>query len=506
VPAGVVFIGLDAAEATLVDRWAAEGVLPTFARLRREGVEADLANCLETLPGGIWPEIVTGRSVGRLGQFFHPRQLHTGEARLRTLEPDEIDSSLFWWTWASDAGRRVAAVQQVQTVVRPGLNGIQLCEWGLHDRQFAIASDPPELLEELRARHGDHPVASCDAHGETTAGYEALLDGLVEGVRRTTGLLSDLLAREEWDAFAATFGETHCVGHQFWHFFDPGHPNHETAAPVRLRDAIRSVYAEVDAGVGRLVDEAGPDATVVVVASHGIGPYVGGYQLLPEVLVRLGYGSGSGAAAHVRTRLPRPVRTVLRTAAGPFRAKLQARAGSLDAPLESPGTRAVALPNNRCGAIRLNVRGREPYGAIEPGAEAQACLEELRRELLALEHAETGERIVVRVTTAEETFGPGHHPDVPDLLVVFRDDLGPLEACRSPRVGLVRRPNYNPRIPRSGDHTTHSRLWAVGPGIEPGRLAGGNALDVAPTLLDLLGVPLPDDLDGRPLLRTRARA
>jgi predicted AlkP superfamily phosphohydrolase/phosphomutase len=501
-----VVIGLDAAEASLLDRWADEGRLPTFARLRSEAVRADLGNCLETLPGGIWPELVTGRSAGRLGQYFHPRQLHTGEARLRPLEPDEIDPSLTWWAAASAAGRRVAAVQQVQTVPQRGLNGLQLCEWGLHDRQFAIAGEPPGLLEEIRARHGDHPVRSCDEHGETAAGYEALLDALLDGARRTTGLFSDLLGREEWDAFACTFGETHCVGHQFWHFFDPGHPNHDPDAPARLRDAISAVYAAVDAGIGRLLDEAGPDATVLVVASHGIGPYVGGYQLLPDVLVRLGYGSGSGAAADVRTRLPRPVRTVLRTAAGPFRARLQARAGSLDHPLESPATRAVALPNNRCGAIRLNLRGREPFGAVEPGAEADACLEELRRELSALEHPETGERIVVRVETAEEAFGPERHPDVPDLVVLFRDDLGPLEACRSERVGVVARPNYNPRIPRSGDHTAHSRLWAIGPGLEPGTIDGANVLDVAPTLLELLGVPLPDGLDGRPLLPARVRA
>ena len=39
--------------------------------------------------------------------------------------------------------------------------------------------------------------------------------------------------------------------------------------------------------------------------------------------------------------------------------------------------------NNRCAAIRLNVRGREPYGCVEPGAEADALVEELRGELLA---------------------------------------------------------------------------------------------------------------------------
>ena len=304
MPARVLFIALDAAEATLFERWADEGHLPTFARLRREGAWARLGNSLETLPGGIWPELVSGRSVGRLGHFYHPRQIHTGETTPRRLDPEDVDSSLYWWTTASDAGRRVAAIQQVQTILRPDLNGIQLLEWGLHDRTFVMESDPPELLEEVLERFGEYPFYSCDDHGETRAGYDKLLDDLVTGTRLTTSLMVDLVGREDWDAFAGVFGETHCVGHQFWHFMDPGHPNHDPNAPEHLQNAIRTVYAEVDAGIAAIMEAAGPDATTLVVATHGVGLYIGGYQLLPEVLVRLGYGSGSGTAAQIRGRLP----------------------------------------------------------------------------------------------------------------------------------------------------------------------------------------------------------
>lgn len=128
MPARVLFIGLDAAEATLLERWADEGLLPAFARLRQEGVQARLGNSLETLPGAIWPELVSGRSCGRTALYFHPRQLHTGEAGLRRVEPEEVDTSQYWWVTAGEAGRRVAALQQVQTVPHPGLNGIQLFE------------------------------------------------------------------------------------------------------------------------------------------------------------------------------------------------------------------------------------------------------------------------------------------------------------------------------------------------------------------------------------------
>ena len=123
----------------------------------------------------------------------------------------------------------------------------------------------------------------------------------------------------------------------------------------------------------------------------------------------------------------------------------------------------------------------------------------LKRSLLALRHPQLDVPIVEQVVTAEEAFGADHHPDVPDLMVVFRDDLGVLESCQSEEVGLIDVPRYQPTLPRSGDHTTQSRFWAQGPGIVPSNNgARANVLDVGPTVLALLGVPA-DDLEGRPI-------
>jgi predicted AlkP superfamily phosphohydrolase/phosphomutase len=179
-----------------------------------------------------------------------------------------------------------------------------------------------------------------------------------------------------------------------------------------------------------------------------------------------------------------------------------AAAGCLVDPFESPQTRAAFVNNNRCGAIRLNLKGREPHGSVEPGADAAALIERLKQELLALHDPVSGEPIVARVFTADEAFGASRHPDLPDLICVFRTDLGMLERCVSPSLaGEVHVPAHHPHAPRSGDHTTHSRLWASGPSLRPAQVGGpANVLDIAPTVLAALGVALPGGLDGRPLV------
>ena len=274
-------------------------------RARGAGEPIRLGNSLETLPGAVWPEIVNGISGGRQARFYHSRKLHTGEAGFRRIEADEVNPAESYWAIAAAHGRRVAAFDQPQSVPVQGLNGCQLMEWGVHDRSFGTVSEPPELLAEIEQRFGKYPVDNCDeAHGGSDDGYLRLLDDLMRGVALKEELYLDQLGRESWDLFACGFCETHCSGHQFWHFHDPNDRAHDPRAHPRLLGAGQEVYERVDAAIGKLVEAAGPDANILVFASHGMGLYIGGYQMLPEILNRLGYGSGSSAAASVRSRIP----------------------------------------------------------------------------------------------------------------------------------------------------------------------------------------------------------
>ena len=96
------------------------------------------------------------------------------------------------------------------------------------------------------------------------------------------------------------------------------------------------------------------------------------------------------AARRYVTYLPRPVKAVIKRAVR--HAALQApvaAAGCLVDPFDSPRTRAAFVYNNRCGAIRLNLRGREPHGAVAQD-DAPRVLAQLARELRALRDPASG--------------------------------------------------------------------------------------------------------------------
>lgn len=510
--ARLLVIGLDAAEPTLIEHWAARGDLPHIRAVIARAGRFRLDNSLRTLPGAIWPELQTGVSCGRVAHYYHPGQIHTGEVERRPLDAADVDASRYYWARAAAAGLKVASLDMPQTVEAPGMDGgsLQLFEWGLHDRNFTIASAPGRFLDHVRRHYGDHPIGCCDTHGRSHAGYESLYGGLKKGAALKTALLEETLKSDRWDLFTCCFGETHCVGHQFWHFRDESHPWHEPDAPAPFKGAMLEIYQAVDAGIGKLIAAAGPEAQIMLVASHGMGPYTGGPNLLDELLARMGLAgsaeeSGWTRAARALQRnqsLPADlVRKVLRPVLGKrLLHGAQAKFGGLHAPLTNPAVRATSVPNNRCGAIRLNMKGREPFGQVVPGNEAAAILEDIRQALAELRDAVRDEFIVETSYTAREVFGDGHHPDVPDLMVVFRDDLGVLDACVSPRYGRIDVPVYRRILPRSGDHTVNSRLWMAGPGIAQSGEGAGNVLDLAPSVLARLGIGARGGMDGRPLL------
>jgi predicted AlkP superfamily phosphohydrolase/phosphomutase len=427
-----------------------------------------------------------------------------------------------WWQIAQAAGCRTLAVDVPQTVPRKDSGGVQICDWATHDRAWAPASEPPGALAEAMALVGGDPIGDCDGRvrGKPVAAYEGLRLALVDRVQRRTRLVETLVAREPWDVAYVVYAETHCAGHQFWGFRDPTTAPYLREGSDALRHAVDEVYREVDRGIGRLIAAAGPAVDVIVIASHGMAKYVGGYQLLPEVLGRLGLRPRPGRArSGLGRRAPRRLRALAgRIVATEARERILASLGERpEHDLQRPVTLATVMPNNRCGAIRLNLRGREPHGSVEPGAEAAALVELLRNELYALTDPRTGQPIVTSVDTPADSGRAHLHPDLPDITVDFRTDLGPLESCTSPRIGTVEAPLWRRTsrsdwplgMGRTGDHTpSASRAWVRAHGVEPtASVDPPSVIDLAPTALALLGVPVPGSMEGRTqLVRVTRRA
>src|SRR4030095_404601 len=414
----LVLIGIDAASSALVREWAAAGDLPTIAGLLRSGFSATIATPLGVWEGGIWPTFLTSTSPAGHGMFSHLK-LKPGTYDLEVgMYANRLPVPPFW-THLSVAGKRVAVIDAPFARPVRRLNGIQVTNWGAHDPWcWQRSSWPPRLIGELVRRFGSHAVDTCDAEGRSLEDYAYLRARLIAGVEKKTALLRHCLARERWDFFFGVFSESHCAGHQFWHLMDPRHPQHDRTASEKLRSTIRDVYRAFDAGVGEILGDVAPGTHVLLMLSHGMGPYYAGSHLLDLVIERLGVNGicsaapasraeGSTTSVSTTGRLLWTLRYLL-----PYKLRLElgSRLPTPVVPLRrwpsrrdsNPWCRmrAFAVPsNNMTGAIRINLKGREPEGLVEPGVEYEGLRPEIIDALLALENTETG-RCAIQVLAA----------------------------------------------------------------------------------------------------------
>ena len=161
-----------------------------------------------------------------------------------------------------------------------------------------------------------------------------------------------------------------------------------------------------------------------------------------------------------------------------------------------PAMRAFALPSFSEGYVRINLRGREAAGLVAPD-EYEAVCNEVTAHIRALTNARTGKPLAKEVVRVRQS-AFDRDPKLPDadLIISWHDE--PADVVESPSFGRIGPVPYG----RTGSHVNRGFVLAEGPGIEPGStLPEGRVIDVAPTLLSLLGAPVPEYMEGKPLLR-----
>jgi predicted AlkP superfamily phosphohydrolase/phosphomutase len=516
--ARVLLLAIDAGSRPLLEAWAAEGVLPTLRALMARGVVGATESVEGFFVGSTWPSFATGASPAEHG-IHSLVQLRPGTYQLERSLASGLVAVEPFWSHLARAGRRVAILDVPLSVVSPGLNGIQMVEWGSHDAVGGFRTWPPDLARDVVARFGAHPLTgSCDADHRSAEDHVALARRLVAGVRAKAALTRHYLARGDWDLFVQVFTEGHCAGHQCWHLHDPAHPGWDATAAAVAGDPIRDVYAAIDAAIGDVLGDVGRETLVVVLASHGMSHRVGAQFLLRDVLARLGVAAPPPPPVVERRGLlwavaaggwactPEPVRRVVRTARERAHRRAEARRWPRPLPAEVSAGRCFVVDNGLVvGGVRLNLAGREPDGRLDPAAAPGFCAQ-LARDLLDVEDADGG-AAVQRVMATDELYRGARRRYLPDLLVEWSQGRplgsatvgggrGATVRLRSSRIGTVEGTN---RYCRSGDHRRGGLFVAVGPDLAPGRVAGTvSIMDFAPTLAGRLGVELPPAA-GRPI-------
>jgi predicted AlkP superfamily phosphohydrolase/phosphomutase len=499
----LVLFALDAAEPGLMARWIDEGCMPTLGALRQRGGWGTTTGPEMIMEHGLWVSLLSGVSRAQHG-YFAFRQLTPGTYDLRQVTPRMLDVEPFWASLRG-RGHKVAIIDAPDSFPVAGLEGIQVSQWATHHNwdpnhpDLQPSAEPAGLMDEVRRVFGPQ-MTIIENNQATVDEMLAIYHRVLERVAKKGQLCRHLLARDRYDLIVVGLSETHPATHQFWRFRPGAPPVDGVAADHPLTTAMRDVYQAVDREVGLILEHLPPEANVVLVSSLGMDDYYPTTGLTEAFCRRLGYQATPAASTPTRDPLtmlrrivPEPVRRALsRRLDRATRERLlaaQFRTGT-----DWGRTTAFAIPALFSGFIRVNLRGREPAGIVEPGAEYQRLLDRLVVDLEHLVDAETGRPAVKEVRRTTAIFGGDVAASLPDLFVEWQPGRF-MTRVLHPRAELTQQRGD---FFRASDHTRRGLVAVAGPSFPMrGDLGDVQVLDLAPTFLSLLGEPIPERMSGK---------
>jgi len=453
----LLVIGLDCAAPELVfEKFRDE--LPNIRKLLEHGVYARMRSCDPPITIPAWMVMMTGKNPGRLGLYgFRHRKGHSYTegwiANSLSVKEEKI------WDTLARYGMKVCVVGVPPSYPPTPVNGELISCFITPDanREYTY---PPELKKEVEGLIGPYPF---DVEFRTDQ-RDGLLKDLHDMTEKHFRVIEHLLTTRQWDFFMFVEIGLDRIHHAFWKFFDKDHPKYVPGNPYE--NAVLNYYRKLDEHIGRLLKLIPSDTVVVVVSDHGAKGMRGAF-CINEWLIQEGYLALKDKPSEIV---------------------------DLDkANVDWSRTKAWGW-GGYYARVFFNVKGREPQGVIDP-----KHFEE-EREKLAKKLAEirdpAGRKMETRVYKPEDLY-PVSIGDRPDLMVYF-DDLFWRSAGTLGHGEL-----YLPENDTGPDDAVHAQFGMFilrDQLLRPtGRISDINILDIAPSLLDRMGISVPSSMEGKPL-------
>lgn len=490
----VILFGLDGTSFNIIQPWVQKGYLPTFARLLKEGVSGVLKSTYPPVTVPAWAAMLTGKNPGRLGYHdFSERKngsYHFGAVNLRW---DEINPV---WKVVNDLSKRVCVFNVPTTPIpRYFLNGIFVAgpgplEIGLKSR-YAFPERINKLFKDLRYREAMSLPMNLS--------IPQILENLQKKAELQCQLAVQLLKEETWDLFIFCLFVTDLAEHLCLE----GRDQEDNSS------ALLKIYQIADRWLGEVLNHIPEECNLMIVSDHGqtasrgivdLNTLLAENGFLVTKVARRRWISRSDIYRSLSRWDMYPFYKWLSSIKvlsfiDEFMKKIIPWERDLHQETDWSRTQAYSISN---GGIFINLAGREPKGVVRP-AEYDHLREKLISSLRILRDPETGEQIVLQALPREEVYYGEFLGKMPDIVVEWKDGYSNLVSEGIPRRQMISKSDHRFQ---GGVHTRDGIFIAWGPDIAKGKELNPMWIaSVAPTLLYLLGLPIPSDLDGRVLIQ-----
>ena len=502
----VLIIGLDGATFDLIKPWVEKGELPTFKNLMKEGVHGDLNSTIPPLTPPAWTSLVTGKNPGKHNIFDFFKLNKNNYDRSIVTSMDKKSNSL--WNILNNHNIKTGVLNLPFTYPPEKVNGFIVCG----SESISIKSDftyPKELKKEL-LRKIEKYRQGLNWDYINKEDYDNFIKDLNIVTEKLEETSTYLIKKYNPEFFMVVFDDLDRLQHFFWRHMDEKHPMHNKEKSEKYKDTILNYYKKLDSVTNNLIKLTDENTLVMILSDHGFGPiykevYINYYlknldllrikkekKLQKSLLKKIGITKENLIHLSNSYKLNRLIKNI------PYQLKvfLNSNINSSkmnDSSIDWSKTKAYFFSHSGRG-IMINLKNRQINGIVNQGREYDAIRDLIINKLKKIKDDSTGRRLIKRIFKREEIYKGSYVKNSPDLVIEMEEGYIAQE-------GLEKEPIMTSRqgsAYKSADHKINGIFMAKGPNIIKNKeIKNADILDVTPTLLYLLDIQIPEDIDGK---------
>jgi predicted AlkP superfamily phosphohydrolase/phosphomutase len=448
----IVILGLDCAPAEIVFDRKAE--FPNLRKFQENGLHGTMRSSDPPITIPAWMVMCTGLDAARLGVYgFRHRTDYSYDRMWTATSKSFKDKKL--WDYVGAAGGQSVLVSVPPSYPPYPVQG-NLISCFITPGPENPYTYPPELKAEIESKFGPYIFDAVFRSDDR----DLILKKTYEMTEKRFQVMNHLMATKPWDLFMFVEIGVDRMHHTFWKYFDKQHHLYEPGN--KYENAIIDYYKFLDGKIGELLSRAGDETLVLAISDHGAkrmkGAFCINHWLIEQGLLTM-------------KEIPAKPITIEKL------------------PVDWSRTKAWGW-GGYYARIFLNVEGREPAGII-PAEDYERFRDDLAERIKAVK-GPNGETWNTRVIKPQEEWEE-LNGDYPDLMVYF-DDLFWRSAGTLGHKGLYLAENDTG--PDDAVHAQHGMYILYDPQHPAGKRRDIDILDVAPTVLDRLGLPVPKEMKG----------
>ena len=508
----ILIITLDGGTLDLIQPLVELGYMPTIKRLLETGSSGILNSTIPPVSAPAWASFMTGKNPGKHGVFSF-RTYEPGTNGDYFVNSQSIRAKTIWEI-LSEKGKKVVVINLPMTYPPYPVNGIMISGFDTPSLKSQFTY-PEQLKQEILSLYPDFELVP-DMSALHDFNQFIIWNSMM--MKNLTGMALHFMKKTPWDIFMINFQNTDWIQHLLWENLTKelnGKPFES-----KNNNAI-NLYKEIDMHVRSLIDMAGEDKTVKMVFSdHGFGPYVGeiyinqffiDWNLLSVSMTGPGRLTGLQGLKRILRRYPslynvlKRVRkkTLIRNevANGHYRNPVE-KHRNIELhnilPVRWSKTKACAtIMKGIYGFIYINLKGRQPHGIVSPGEEYETLRNQIIEKLKIISDQTDGSRLFENIYKPEDIY-PAYDPKItPDIIAIPKSGYTVSLCLPSDKDKYTEVDDHKQQ---QGTHYNEGFIIVHDREVfKTGIPISANIIDILPTVLYLLGLPIPKDIDGRVL-------